>query len=188
MVTDQFQRFNRPRHFLVAVTAFFPLFALAAPDQEKTCFEVGTPPFDDVNIQLTHTLISPDGLISGVFHVSTQTSAEEFQIKGNTEAADFWVDRTHSFIEFRDLNRSWKRLIGPTEQHPEPNDVAVLKPGSTVQVRRSLFQHQAMKGASAVMHLVLPVSSDTEAVCLLSKPFKMRDGLIPGVEMQQTEH
>lgn len=184
MLIDLFQRFARSRHLVAAAIAFSPCVAFAEPDHFKVCFAAGTPPFSDVDIQLTKTLISPDGNVSGVFRISNQASGEEFRIKGNREAGDFWVDRIHSFIEFRDLNRSWKPLIGAIEHHPEPTDVAVVKPGSTVDVRRRLFQRQVMTGASAVMRLVLPVSIGAEALCLISKPFKMRDGLIPGIEQQ----
>lgn len=187
MVIDLFQRFTRPGHVLVAALAFSPWFAFAEPGNEQFCFSAGTPPFSDVNIQLTQTLISPDGVVSGVFRVSNRATGEALKIKGNTEAGDFWVDRIHSFIEFRDLNGSWKPLIGAIEHDPEPIDVAVIKPGATVHVRRSLFQRQVMTGASAVMRLVLPVFIDTESLCLTSKPFKMRDGLIPGVEQQQAQ-
>lgn len=184
MLINLFQRFARSRHLVATAIAFSPWFAFAEPDNYKFCFSAGTPPFSDVNIQLTKTLISPDGFVSGVFRVSNQATGEALKIKGNREAADFWVDRIHSFIEFRDLNGSWKPLIGAIEHDPEPADVAVIKPGSTVHVRRSLFQRQVMTGASAVMRLVLPIFIDAEALCLISTPFKMRDGRIPGVEQQ----
>lgn len=187
MAIDLFRRALVLKCVLPAWVALAPCSAFADPHTRPVCLDAGQPPYSDIDIRLTKTLISPSGLVSGVFRVSHHGSDREIKIQGSWYKSEFWVDRPFSKLEFRNLNGVWDSYFLLRFQSEEANDFTIVKPGSSFELHRDLFPRQEMKDASADMRLALDVIIGTQTACLNSTQFKMSDGAIPGVKQQQVK-
>ncbi len=185
MTTDHFRRALVLRCVLPAWVAVVPFSAYAGPQTPPVCFDAGQPPYSDIDIQLTKTLISTRGLVSGVFRVSNHAADKAIKIQGILYKSEFWVDRPFSALEFRDLNGNWDTYFLLRFDSWEKNGFTIVKPGSSVLLHRDLFPRQEMSDASADMRLALPLIIGAQTVCLNSTQFKMSDGEILGVEQQR---